>query len=76
MIKAIFFDAVGTLFYLTKGVGDHYALVADEVGLKLDPAALDRAFFAAWEKMPSRGAIDGRGGVAEALRDAMMSRPH
>jgi putative hydrolase of the HAD superfamily len=59
MIKTIFFDAVGTLFYLTKGVGDHYALVADEVGLKLDPAALDRAFFAAWEKMPSRGAIDG-----------------
>ena len=59
MIKAIFFDAVGTLFYLTKSVGDHYALVADEVGLKLDPAALDRAFFAAWKKMPPRAAIDG-----------------
>jgi putative hydrolase of the HAD superfamily len=59
MIKAIFFDAVGTLFYLTKSVGDHYALVADEVGLKLDPAALDRAFFAAWKKMPPRTALDG-----------------
>jgi putative hydrolase of the HAD superfamily len=59
MIKAIFFDAVGTLFYLTKSVGDHYALVADEVGLKLDPAALGRAFFAAWKKMPYRTSIDG-----------------
>ena len=59
VIKAIFFDAVGTLFYLTKSVGDHYALVADEVDLKLDPAALDRAFFAAWKKMPPRSAIKG-----------------
>jgi putative hydrolase of the HAD superfamily len=59
VIKAIFFDAVGTLFYLTKTVGDHYALVGNEVGLKLDPAALDRAFFAAWKRMPSRTAIDG-----------------
>jgi putative hydrolase of the HAD superfamily len=59
VIKAIFFDAVGTLFYLTKTVGDHYALVGHEVGLKLDPVALDRAFFAAWKKMPSRTAIDG-----------------
>ena len=59
VIKAIFFDAVGTLFHLTKSVGDHYALVADEVGLKLDPTVLDRAFFAAWKKMPSRAAIDG-----------------
>jgi putative hydrolase of the HAD superfamily len=59
VIKTIFFDAVGTLFYLTKSVGDHYALVADEVGLKLDPIALDRAFFATWKKMPARAAIDG-----------------
>jgi putative hydrolase of the HAD superfamily len=59
MIKAIFFDAVGTLFHLTTSVGDHYAVVADEIGLKLDPAALDRAFFAAWKKMPPRAAIDG-----------------
>jgi len=59
MIKAIFFDAVGTLFHLTKSVGDHYALVGNEVGLKLDPAALERAFFAAWKRMPPRPAIDG-----------------
>jgi putative hydrolase of the HAD superfamily len=59
MIKAIFFDAVGTLFHLTKSVGEHYAFVGNDVGLKLDPQALDRAFFAAWKKMPPRAAIDG-----------------
>jgi len=59
MTRAIFFDAVGTLFYLTKSVGDHYALVASAVGLKLDPAAFDRAFFSAWKQMPARVPIDG-----------------
>lgn len=59
VIKAIFFDAVGTLFYLTKTVGDHYALVGKEVGLSLDAQELDRAFFAAWKQMPPRAAIDG-----------------
>jgi hypothetical protein len=32
-LKAVFFDAAGTLFYLTKTVGDHYAVVGEEVGL-------------------------------------------
>jgi putative hydrolase of the HAD superfamily len=57
--KAIFFDAVGTLFYLTKSVGDHYALVAGEVGLKLDAGQLDRAFAWAWKQMARREPIDG-----------------
>ncbi len=59
VIKAIFFDAVGTLFYLTKTVGDHYALVGSEVGLTLDAQQLDRAFYTAWKQMPPRAAIDG-----------------
>jgi putative hydrolase of the HAD superfamily len=59
MIKAITFDAVGTLFYLTKTVGDHYAYVGREVGLDLDAQGLERAFHTAWEKMPQRTAIDG-----------------
>jgi putative hydrolase of the HAD superfamily len=59
MTEAIFFDAVGTLFYLTKTVGDHYALVGREVGLTLDAQRLDRAFFAAWKRMPPQAAIDG-----------------
>ena len=58
-LKAIFFDAVGTLFHLTRTVGDHYALVGSEVGLTLDSRQLDRAFYKAWEQMPSRPAIDG-----------------
>jgi putative hydrolase of the HAD superfamily len=57
-IKAIFFDAVGTLFYLNGTVGHHYALVASEVGLVLDAEQLDRAFYSAWNKMPQRAAID------------------
>jgi putative hydrolase of the HAD superfamily len=59
MIKAISFDAVGTLFYLTKTVGDHYAEVGEEIGLKLDAEKLDRAFHAAWKQMPKRAPIDG-----------------
>jgi putative hydrolase of the HAD superfamily len=58
-LKAVFFDAAGTLFYLTKTVGDHYALVGEEVGLNLDAKKLDAAFHSAWAKMPPRKAIDG-----------------
>ncbi len=59
MIRAILFDAAGTLFFLTKTVGDHYAYVGREVGLDLDAQQLDRAFYAAWQKMPRRSAIEG-----------------
>jgi putative hydrolase of the HAD superfamily len=59
MIKAILFDAAGTLFYLTKTVGDHYAYVGRKVGLDLDAQELDRAFHAAWQAMPRRSAIEG-----------------
>jgi haloacid dehalogenase superfamily, subfamily IA, variant 1 with third motif having Dx(3-4)D or Dx(3-4)E/REG-2-like, HAD superfamily (subfamily IA) hydrolase len=58
-LKAIFFDAVGTLFRLTKSVGYHYAYAGREVGLDLDPQTLERAFHAAWKQMPQRAAIDG-----------------
>ena len=58
-LKAVFFDAAGTLFRLTKTVGDHYAYVGREVGLDLDAQTLERAFHAAWKQMPERAAIDG-----------------
>jgi putative hydrolase of the HAD superfamily len=58
-LKAIFFDALGTLFYLTRTVGHHYALVGAEIGLKLDADKLDRAFVSAVDRMPARSAIDG-----------------
>jgi putative hydrolase of the HAD superfamily len=56
MRRAIFFDAVGTLFRLTKSVGQHYALVARRQGLDLDAAKLDRAFAQVWREMPLRPA--------------------
>jgi len=59
VIRAILFDAAGTLFYLTKTVGDHYAYVGREVGLELDAQKLESAFHAAWQQMPRRPAIDG-----------------
>lgn len=59
MIRAVLFDAAGTLFYLTKTVGAHYAYVGREVGLDLDAQQLERAFHTAWQQMPQRQAIDG-----------------
>ena len=59
VIRAILFDAAGTLFYLTKTVGDHYAYVGREVGLNLDAQQLERAFHSAWQQMSRRPAIDG-----------------
>jgi len=58
-LKAVFFDAAGTLFYLTKTVGDHYALVGEEVGLNLDARKLDASFYSVWAKMRRREPIDG-----------------
>jgi putative hydrolase of the HAD superfamily len=58
-LKAIFVDAAETLFYLPRGVGYHYALVARELGLKWDSAQLDRAFNNAWNSTPAREPIDG-----------------
>ena len=54
--KVLFFDAAGTLFHLPKGVGYHYAMVANRMGLPLEAAAIDRAFGAAWKAMPARPA--------------------
>jgi putative hydrolase of the HAD superfamily len=59
VIRAILFDAAGTLFYLTKTVGDHYAYIGDEVGLDLDAPQLETAFHVAWKQMPWRPPIDG-----------------
>ena len=59
MIKAIFFDAAGTLIYLPQSVGHHYAYVGERIGLRLDVSALDRAFSNCWKQTPARPAIDG-----------------
>ena len=59
VIRAILFDAAGTLFFLTKTVGYHYAYIGREAGLNLDAHQLERAFHEAWQKMPRRSAIVG-----------------
>jgi putative hydrolase of the HAD superfamily len=59
VVKAIFFDVAGTLIYLPKSVGYHYALVGQRMGLVLEAAALDRAFTVCWKQMPARPAIEG-----------------
>ncbi len=56
MIKAIFFDAAGTLFELRKSVGFHYALVGERIGTPMSATALDRAFEVVWKEMPPRAA--------------------
>ncbi|HVF73020.1 MAG TPA: HAD-IA family hydrolase [Chthoniobacterales bacterium] len=57
-IKTIFFDAAGTLIYLPKSVGHHYAFVGERIGLRLDAAAIDAAFATCWRETPPRRAID------------------
>jgi putative hydrolase of the HAD superfamily len=59
VIRAILFDAAGTLLYLTRTVGDHYAYVGRELGLDLEAKKMDTAFHAAWKQMPQRPASDG-----------------
>lgn len=54
--QIVFFDAAGTLFHLPKGVGYHYALVGNRLGLSLEAEALDRAFAKVWRAMPARPA--------------------
>ncbi|MEP6937379.1 MAG: HAD-IA family hydrolase [Chthoniobacterales bacterium] len=59
LFKAIFFDAAGTLFHLPKGVGYHYALVGEKIGVVLDAKELERAFAETWKAMPGRPATVG-----------------
>lgn len=57
-VRALFFDAAGTLFHLPLGVGHHYAIAARQVGTELDAAALDRAFDDVFLTMPRRPVTD------------------
>jgi putative hydrolase of the HAD superfamily len=59
VLKAVFFDAAGTLIHLPLSVGYHYALVGGRIGLRLEASALDRAFASSWKQMPARSAFDG-----------------
>lgn len=52
-LRAIFFDAAGTLFHLREPVGDTYARIAARHGVAAEPRALEKAFRAAWKALPS-----------------------
>ncbi|MEN9222321.1 MAG: HAD-IA family hydrolase [Thermostichus sp. BF3_bins_97] len=49
----LFFDAVGTLFRVRGSVGQIYGQVAADYGVKVDPQALDRAFYQAFSAAPA-----------------------
>ena len=57
MLKAIFFDAAGTLIYLPRSVGEHYCEVARRFGVKLDEEMVDEAFRSVWAIMPARPSV-------------------
>ncbi len=50
--QGIFFDAMGTLFGLRRSVGDCYAEVAQQFGVRVDGEALTQAFFLAFRAAP------------------------
>lgn len=51
-VKMIFFDAVGTLFGVRGNVGQIYGHVAQHYGVVVEPQALDRAFYQAFQAAP------------------------
>ena len=58
-IEVVLFDAAGTLIYLPRGVGFHYADVASRHGVALDPREVDTTFATVWRSMPPRAASSG-----------------
>jgi putative hydrolase of the HAD superfamily len=58
-MKAVFFDAADTLFYLPKSVGWHYAHVAEKHGGYLAHEVIDRRFKTIWRAMPPASETSG-----------------
>lgn len=58
-MKAVFFDAAGTLFHLPRGVGWHYARVLKKHGGYLSAEDMDRRFRTLWGAMPPPHETDG-----------------
>jgi putative hydrolase of the HAD superfamily len=56
--QVIFFDAVGTLFEIRGTVGEIYGRFARQLGLEIDPKALDQAFVESFRAAP-RAAFAG-----------------
>lgn len=58
-LRAVFFDAVGTLIHLARPVGESYREIAARHGADLEAGALDRAFRAAFSRAPKRTSANG-----------------
>ncbi len=52
LIKAISFDAAGTIIHLAEPVGNAYSRVAKRHGISASPNSLDRAFSLVWSRTP------------------------
>ena len=73
MIRAILFDAAGTLIHLPRGVGWHYQQIAARHGLHLEEKALASAFRDAFKNAPARlAAGDGLAGDDKSWWHALV----
>jgi putative hydrolase of the HAD superfamily len=52
VIKAVFFDAAGTLIKPTRRVGESYAVVAEKYGIDIAPAAITERFRVCFDASP------------------------
>jgi putative hydrolase of the HAD superfamily len=50
-VRAVYFDAAGTLLHPARPVGHTYAAIAREFGAAADPGLIHEAFKAAWKSM-------------------------
>jgi len=50
--KIIYLDAVGTLFGVRGSVGEQYAIVAENFGVKLDHELINQAFYQSFQAAP------------------------
>ncbi len=64
LVKAITFDAAGTLFQLREAVGEGYAKVAKRHGLTLRPGEVEDAFRLVWSRLPPPHSVSPEGSAS------------
>ena len=70
--KAIFFDAMGTLFYLTHNVGYHYAMVGQRARIEARSGRTGSSFHSGLALNAGRGS--GNSGTARRRRQRLVAR--
>ncbi len=71
-IKAVSFDAAGTLIHLAEDVGSTYGRVADSFRVSVPPALLNEAFGTVWKRTPP--AFSGTTGLDDTDEKAWWRR--